>query len=101
MMKRRSYIRRYGRMLARRDGGWYCHYCHIAISRKPNLPYQVRKATVDHVVAIANGGCEEEDTSNMVLCCDICNQRKGTMAYASFMNVTRYLRLKRPRRLRK
>lgn len=99
MMKRHSFIRRYGRLLARRDGGWYCHYCHIPISRYPNAKYRVRQATVDHVVAIANGGSEDGDTSNMVLCCDICNQRKGTMAYASFMNVTKYLRLKRPRRI--
>jgi 5-methylcytosine-specific restriction endonuclease McrA len=83
-------------MLAKRDGGWYCHYCHLPISRQPDSVLVFRNATVDHRVAKATGG-REDDTSNMVLCCDVCNQRKGTMSYRAFRQRTAHLRRKRRR----
>lgn len=89
-----SYVSRYGELLAHRDGGWFCHYCHIQISRLPDLAQGIRRATVDHRVAKVNGG-RDEDITNMLLCCDVCNRRKSEMSYRAFMSRTANHRRKR------
>ena len=48
-----------------------CHYCGGYAN------------TVDHIVAIANGGTDDE--SNLVACCKPCNSQKATKEYFEFM----------------
>ena len=47
---------------------WTCTYCGCELHGAA--------ATVDHVVARANGG-SEYDPANLVACCRRCNSRKG------------------------
>jgi hypothetical protein len=53
--------------LIRRDGA-FCHYCKVGLIRS--------QATRDHVVPRSLGG--PNSLSNFVLCCDGCNQKRGT-----------------------
>jgi 5-methylcytosine-specific restriction endonuclease McrA len=55
------------RLIARRDGGYYCVYCGIDGTRK--------ELTVDHVIPRSKGGGSKRE--NLVLSCRECNNIKG------------------------
>lgn len=80
--------RHFLRKKKREHGGvWICHYCQkeITVIQKRNKRYNNPKAiTVDHVVAIANGG-DKLSTANMVECCSKCNQKKADKSYRAFV----------------
>lgn len=72
-----------------------CHYCGVGLVRwhsfgeqPPNHfdPHGKGYATADHKKALSNGG--DDDRSNVVLCCSVCNIRKGTMEYDKFFRMT-------------
>lgn len=77
-----NYIKMYGAALARRDGGWRCHYCGMVL-RPVKTPYgncivnHLPQATVDHVKPIKAGGARF-DLANMVLACQWCNTGKDS-----------------------
>ena len=103
-----SYLKRFGKKIANRDGGWVCHYCGIALVPagtsyedpeyhdefetedfvtgnmipvwylKPGFQY----ANVDHKICRSAGG--SDDLSNLVLACIVCNNARGTMPYEVF-----------------
>lgn len=58
-------------------GSLKCHYCgqdnleKVAEGVSPSM-----QATLDHVIARANGGAEY-DINNLVVACRICNAKKG------------------------
>lgn len=56
------------RLIARRDGGYFCAYC--------GKPGTRASLTVDHVVPRSAGGGGLK--SNLVLACEPCNRAKGT-----------------------
>lgn len=72
--------------IARRDGGWKCHYCgrELITDRELYVRYQDnpqseefgRLAVVDHVVPKSKGG--SDSLNNLVLACRTCNGKKGT-----------------------
>ena len=66
------------------NGVLTCHYCH-----KTNL----RKVTVDHIVAKSEGGNELSHT-NFVVACERCNRKKGSKSADEFAN-SKYLVTKR------
>jgi CRISPR/Cas system Type II protein with McrA/HNH and RuvC-like nuclease domain len=88
-MARRLYsIRSAGAYLAKRDGGWNCHYCGCAIHREPmrvNSIKKPRQATVDHMHPLSKGG--SDSVQNMVLACSVCNNEKADMDYFAFWQV--------------
>lgn len=99
MKIKRSYIARFGTYLAKRDGGWVCHYCHTPLiahkdKRKPvkhiHRKIQPQPATIDHKTALVNGGLDEPE--NMVLCCEDCNKDKGTTDYKTYWRSTAHKR---------
>lgn len=79
------------KILAERDGGWFCHYCYAPVlpydpskgiewlkpGQKPDPNYQNGHdlATVDHKTCREHGG--KHNTDNLVLCCHRCNCRKN------------------------
>jgi len=52
-----------------------CHYCGTGLTRD--------KTTLDHVIPLARRRGTNE-ASNLVICCDPCNDEKGTMPYEKF-----------------
>lgn len=92
---------RFAALLSERDGGWYCHYCGIALDGEdpivgePREIYDVRakawnrdgilirSAQVDHILATSKGGKSRPE--NLVLSCDVCNARKASKSYAEFI----------------
>ncbi|MEY8688397.1 MAG: HNH endonuclease [Leptothrix sp. (in: b-proteobacteria)] len=54
-----------------------CHYCHKLLQR--------HEATLDHVTPWSEGG--SNDSSNLVLACNPCNQRRGSMSYFGFLRL--------------
>lgn len=90
--KQNSHVQQFGKYLAKRDGGWYCHYCHVTLIRKrdEDAPRRHAKrdkvsiATVDHKKPLTKGGLDEPH--NMVLACEDCNHAKGEMEYTEFLN---------------
>jgi 5-methylcytosine-specific restriction endonuclease McrA len=68
----------------RKKGSLKCFYC-----KKDNLKLRslARKdqATVDHYVPKSGGG-DKFSSSNFVVCCHSCNQRKGNMTPYEFLN---------------
>lgn len=93
-----GYLAQYGKQLAERDGGWYCHYCHLPlVNTSPNqiiwrsLGYGI--ATVDHKNPSCRGGADT--LPNMVLCCKRCNEKKGQMSYSRYYQQTANRRRKR------
>lgn len=93
-IKRHCTVKKIGAILARRDGGWYCHYCMCEIHPEPEMVDSVwkpRKATVDHKIPLSRGGTDNQ--RNSVLACKQCNDEKGDGDYAVFfMKVRRRLR---------
>lgn len=86
---RRHFLRKQKRI----HGKWECHYCQTEIQEMQtrNKKYQKkgkRALTVDHVVPLDKGGLKL-DTSNMVVCCSKCNNKKGAMSYEDFLNKKR------------
>lgn len=85
-----SYISRFGRKVANRDG-WKCHYCGIDLvpvgtPETDNLYYESRNGarhikskfklpTIDHVKPLARGG--RTRLNNLVLACQLCNNQKA------------------------
>lgn len=57
------------------DQGLNCHYCYKKLTFDN---YQL-----DHKVATSKGGAN--DRSNLVVCCSLCNTRKGTSSYEYFI----------------
>jgi len=69
-------------------GVWICHYCgkEITTLQKRNQKSNCKHAvTVDHKVALANGG-SKLNTDNMVECCSKCNNDKGRKNYHAYKN---------------
>lgn len=86
-----SHVKRHGNFLAKRDGGFKCHYCGIALirCRADQVPL-IRsrgfgRATVDHKVPLSKGGGYE--VANMLLACEDCNKRKGDCDYNLFVKM--------------
>lgn len=95
---RYSLLNYHGKALARRDGGWHCHYCWIPLKRFQSSEENKRgqgigKATVDHKEALQNGG--NNKLNNLVLCCERCNKEKGTMSYDRFYKLSHKRRQRR------
>lgn len=82
-----SKLKQFGGILAYRDGGWYCHYCHIPLVRKVLVVSpDYAQATIDHKEALAKGGADA--TPNMVLACEKCNWEKADRDYTEFYIAT-------------
>ena len=94
-----GYLAQFGQQLAARDGGWYCHYCHLPLVDDTPRNQQIWRslghgiATVDHKTPSAKGG--GDCLSNMVLACRRCNEEKGHMSYQRYRLKTFNRRLKR------
>lgn len=93
-MKRKiSLIQTWGHYLAKRQGGWECHYCEVPIAMMASDEKEIRhlkrmgfaKATVDHKIPKSKGG--NDAPKNLVLCCDDCNKRKASMDYKAFVEL--------------
>lgn len=69
---RKKWLQDIREKLVKRDP--HCHYCRKKLFFK--------NSTVDHIVARANGGLDQED--NLVLSCQPCNKEKGDMSYKKF-----------------
>ncbi len=98
MTKKWPSVQQHAPTIARRDGGWVCHYCGVALrpygsnaetgcsitvgGYKYNEYYQ--SFDVDHVTAKTRGG--EHNLSNLVLACITCNTRKGNHDYYDFID---------------
>jgi len=54
-----------------------CHYCDVVVHR--------RRITLDHIKPICEGGGNE--SSNLVLSCLPCNQKRGSMSYLGFLRL--------------
>lgn len=94
-MLRHYTVHNLGPYLARRDGGWVCHYCGCRIHADPDKVNSLRrpaKATIDHKTPLARGG--EDTPRNLVLACRECNQEKGAYDYVFFRALTRPRRQK-------
>lgn len=95
--RRLTKIARFGDYLAKKQGGWFCHYCHakLVLSRDKDKPVRHSHragelpslATIDHKLPLSKGGAED-DIKNMVLCCEDCNQDKGDMDYLDYWRLT-------------
>ena len=76
----------------KKNGTLTCHYCF-----KKNLKHRGgkihEKATVDHVIAISEGG-DELMHSNFVVSCESCNRKKSNMNKEEFLK-SKYLENKR------
>ena len=70
-------------------GKWICHYCKEEMTKlqKRNSRHIRGKnyVTIDHKVALANGG-NKLSTENMVESCSDCNEKKGKQNYRVFVN---------------
>ncbi|MCC7208351.1 MAG: HNH endonuclease [Anaerolineae bacterium] len=77
-MSSHTLVQRFGAKIAARDGGWYCVYCGCTLTNDPKQPNAANKACVDHIHPQARGG--KDDMENFVLCCRICNSKKGSKA---------------------
>ena len=64
--------------LVKRDG-MRCHWCGEQTTREVG---HKNKATIDHVIALAQGG--EHSMANCVVACSQCNIHKGTKRYTLF-----------------
>ncbi|MDP3795488.1 MAG: HNH endonuclease [bacterium] len=83
-------------LLIERDGK-QCFYCGVVVylaeeillnpcskrERQLRDAQKKRQATVDHRIAVSQGG-NEFDIANMVVACSVCNQKKGTRSPRSF-----------------
>lgn len=103
-----SFYKQAGHILAKRDGGYWCHYCghqlvphgtdigdpeyyeRPLIYRKKNglhvyyaYRFGVREGTVDHIIPQHKGGSHRY--SNLVLACRSCNSAKADRDYDEFM----------------
>ena len=74
----RSYLRQRGRC-------YYCGWLLYMPGRRRSYEPGVRRATVDHIIALSKGGPESED--NTVACCGPCNNAKGDMDVADFIQL--------------
>ena len=74
-------------------GDLVCTYCgkkHLEIGGKTNVDLILnnknpRLATIDHIVALANGG-EKYNKKNLCVACKRCNGKKGTKHVETFKN---------------
>jgi 5-methylcytosine-specific restriction endonuclease McrA len=64
-------------------GKLVCHYCMRDLKLK--APKRHEQATVDHIVPKSVGG-DPYSHSNFVVCCNSCNQRKGSHSALNFSN---------------
>jgi len=62
-------------------GDWRCHYCDVRVKKTKKLCRTT--ATIDHIVAVANGGDNRMD--NLITACLSCNSRKNAKPYAEYM----------------
>lgn len=92
-----SLVHHFGNKIARRDGGYFCHYCLIPLVRanphKPNAVEDWAKrgkgiASIDHKQPLSRGGSNKLE--NMVLACYICNIRKGDSTYEAFIRSLKF-----------
>jgi 5-methylcytosine-specific restriction endonuclease McrA len=73
----------HGVTLARRDGGYTCRYCGVALIPPSNEPDFILPdpnavhGTVDHLIPLARGG--RNNTGNLGLACRTCNVDKGNL----------------------
>ena len=63
------------------DAGRMCHYCDTALP-KPGTKAG-KKTHLDHKRAQSTGG--KDDLSNLLVCCKICNRKKGNKSYERFL----------------
>lgn len=61
--------------IAKRDGGWYCHYCKREMDKWT--------LTLDHKVPRCRGGTSQLE--NLVLSCHFCNNKKRDLDYDEFI----------------
>lgn len=97
MSGKREPVIQHAETIARRDGGWRCHYCGCELYRESRdvpgaklywfadegrVGYELppgafkRFYQVDHVIPYSQGG--SDDIDNLVLACQFCNGHKGT-----------------------
>jgi hypothetical protein len=81
--------------VARRDGGWFCHYCGCPLANfwagqvkdlgdgSVTAPDGFRWPERDHVMPRARGGSNY--IGNLVLTCGPCNLAKGKLSYLEFI----------------
>lgn len=67
-----------------RDGPLCC-YCKVPTVVDPIAGERFRERTLDHVIALSQGGKDELD--NVVLACRSCNSRKGTRPQYQYAQV--------------
>lgn len=72
--RKESSWKKYSKILAERDGGYFCYYCHVPLIGK-NESDGKTWGTIDHVYPRIHGGSHNVD--NMVLSCNYCNAKKG------------------------
>lgn len=65
----------YRRQVMRGATTIHCHYCGTTLTPMT--------ATIDHIVPVSRGGKWRLD--NLVLACQSCNIKKGSMPYAKFV----------------
>lgn len=92
MARRKVLTRENAEALAKRDGGYFCHYCGKPIQFPGDIPKlpgtiyldpSIDALEVDHKVPKAKGG--SDDLDNLLLSCTKCNQRKGKKDYSDFL----------------
>lgn len=66
--------------LARRDGGWFCHWCYVNLSFDVedcrNDIQELRYPTIDHIITKSRGG--NNNDNNCVLACQDCNSARSS-----------------------
>lgn len=67
--------------IAKRDGGWFCHYCGESL-----LPFGEpgSTCTIDHKYPRSKGGGRYA-VGNCVLACKTCNEEKADTPYHTYL----------------
>ena len=79
----------WGDILAVRDGGFFCHYCHAPLIPPSSMLYPppvdpcAVPGSVDHMTPLCRGGIRQK--ANLVLACRACNAEKGEMTKAEYL----------------
>ena len=82
--KRWNRARRAFLLEQRKKGNLHCFYCKKT-DLKLHTSSRAHQATVDHYIPKSGGG-DKFSSSNFVVCCHSCNQRKANMTPDEFLN---------------